>query len=92
MSNLEQKRLDFPLLVLYSVYTGKKERTGRMDEKFTVDDFLSSLENFEKVLEMLEESYLNEGFEDMGDALELIEGYKKAVSAFKGVEEWRSVK
>lgn len=63
-----------------------------MDEKFTVDDFLSSLENFEKVLEMLEESYLNEGFEDMGDALELIEGYKKAVSVFKGVEEWRSVK
>ena len=63
-----------------------------MDEKFTVDDFISSLESFERVLETLEEFYLDEGFEDTGDALELIEGYKKAVSVFKGVEEWRSVK
>ena len=63
-----------------------------MDEKFTIDDFISSLENFERVLEMLEEFYLDEGSEDMEDALELIEGYKKAVSVFKGVEEWRSVR
>ena len=63
-----------------------------MDEKFTVDDFISSLENFERVLETLEEFYLDEGFEDTGDALELIEGYKKAVSVFKGVEGWRSVR
>lgn len=63
-----------------------------MDEKFTIDDFISSLENFERVLETLEEFYLDEGSEDMEDALELIEGYKKAVSVFKGVEEWRSVR
>lgn len=63
-----------------------------MDKKFTIDDFISSLENFERVLEKLEEFYLDEGSEDMEDALELIEGYKKAVSVFKGVEEWRSVR
>lgn len=63
-----------------------------MDKKFTIDDFISSLENFERVLEKLEEFYLDEGSEDMEDALELIEGYKKAVNVFKGVEEWRSVR
>lgn len=63
-----------------------------MDEKFTIDDFISSLESFERVLEKLEEFYLDEGSEDMEDALELIESYKKAVGVFKGVEEWRSVR
>lgn len=63
-----------------------------MDKKFTIDDFISSLENFERVLEKLEEFYLDEGSEDMEDALELIEGYKKAVNVFKGVEEWRGVR
>ena len=54
-----------------------------MNEKFSVDDFISPLENLERVLEMLEEFHLDERFEDMDDALELIESYKKAVSTLK---------
>ena len=58
-----------------------------MNEKFTIDDFISPLENLERVLEMLEEFHLDERFEDMDDALELIESYKRAVSILKEVEE-----
>lgn len=58
-----------------------------MNEKFSVDDFISPLENLEQVLKMLEEFHLDERFEDMEDALELIEGYKKAVSILKEVAE-----
>ncbi|HIS17506.1 MAG TPA: hypothetical protein IAC02_02710 [Candidatus Coprovivens excrementavium] len=58
-----------------------------MNEKFSVDDFISPLENLERVLEMLEEFHLDERFEDMDDALELIESYKKAVSTLKEVSE-----
>ena len=58
-----------------------------MNEKFSVDDFISPLENLEQVLIMLEEFHLDERFEDMDDALELIESYKKAVSILKEVEE-----
>lgn len=54
-----------------------------MNEKFSVDDFISPLENLERVLKMLEEFHLDERFEDMDDALELIESYKKAVSILK---------
>ena len=58
-----------------------------MNEKFSVDDFISPLENLERVLEMLEEFHLDERFEDMDDALELIESYKRAVSILKEVQE-----
>ena len=58
-----------------------------MNEKFTIDDFTNPLENLEHVLEMLEGFYSDERFEDMDDALELIESYKRAVSVLKGVEE-----
>ena len=58
-----------------------------MNEKFSVDDFISPLENLERVLEMLEEFHLDERFEDMDNALELIESYKKAVSTLKEVAE-----
>lgn len=58
-----------------------------MNEKFSVDDFISPLENLERVLEMLEEFHLDERFEDMDDALELIESYKKAVSTLKEASE-----
>ena len=58
-----------------------------MNEKFSVDDFISPLENLERVLEMLEEFHLDERFEDMDNALELIESYKKAVSTLKEVSE-----
>ena len=58
-----------------------------MNEKFSVDDFISPLENLERVLEMLEEFHLDERFEDMDNALELIESYKKAVSTLKEVVE-----
>ena len=58
-----------------------------MNEKFSVDDFISPLENLERVLEMLEEFHLDERFEDMDDALELIESYKRAVSILKEVTE-----
>ena len=58
-----------------------------MNEKFSVDDFISPLENLERVLEMLEEFHLDERFEDMDDAIELIESYKKAVSTLKEVSE-----
>lgn len=58
-----------------------------MKEKFSVDVFLSPLKNLEQVLKMLEEFYLDERFEDMDDALELIEGYKKSVSTLKEVED-----
>ena len=58
-----------------------------MKEKFGVDDFLSPLENLEQVLEMLEEFHLDERFEDMDDALELIDSYKKAVSILKEMED-----
>lgn len=51
-----------------------------MNEKFSVDDFIGPLENLERVLEMLEEFYLDERFEDMDDAFELIGSYKEAVS------------
>lgn len=58
-----------------------------MNEKFSVDDFVNPLENLEQVLKMLEEFHLDERFEDMDDALELIESYKKAVSILKEVED-----
>ena len=58
-----------------------------MNEKFSVDDFISPLENLERVLEMLEEFHLDERFEDMDNALELIESYKKAVSTLKEAAE-----
>ena len=58
-----------------------------MNEKFTIDDFTNPLENLEHVLEMLEGFYSDERFEDMDDALELIESYKRAVSILKEVEE-----
>ena len=58
-----------------------------MKEKFSVGDFVSPLESLEQVLIMLEEFHLDERFEDMDDALELIESYKKAVSTLKEVSE-----
>ena len=58
-----------------------------MNEKFSVDDFISPLENLEQVLKMLEEFHLDERFDDMDDSLELIESYKKAVSILKEVVE-----
>ena len=58
-----------------------------MKEKFSVDDFLSPLKNLEHVLKMLEEFHLDECFEDMDDAFELIESYKKAVGILKVVAE-----
>ena len=56
-----------------------------MNEKFTVNDFVSPLESIEQVLEMLEDFYLDKRFEDMDDASELIENYKRAVSILKEV-------
>lgn len=58
-----------------------------MNEKFNVNDFISPLESIERTLEMLEEFHLDERFEDMDDALKLIENYKKAVSILKGASE-----
>lgn len=58
-----------------------------MNEKFTVNDFVSPLESIEQVLEMLEDFYLDERFEDMDDASELIEKYKRAVSILKEVHQ-----
>ena len=58
-----------------------------MNEKFTIDDFTNPLENLEYVLEMLEGFYSYERFEDMDDALELIESYKRAASILKEVQE-----
>ena len=58
-----------------------------MKEKFSVDDFMTPLESLEQVLKMLEEFHSNERFEDMDDAFELIESYKKAVSILKEVAE-----
>ena len=58
-----------------------------MKEKFSLDDFLSPLESLEQVLTMLEEFHLDERFEDMDDAFELIESYKKAVNKLKEVAE-----
>ena len=58
-----------------------------MKEKFSVDDFMTPLESLEQVLTMLEEFHLDERFEDMDDAFELIESYKKAVNKLKEVEE-----
>ena len=58
-----------------------------MKEKFSVDDFVSPLENLEHVLEMLEGFYSDGRFEDMDDALELIESYKRAVRILKEVAE-----
>lgn len=58
-----------------------------MKEKFSVDDFMTPLESLEQVLTMLEEFHLDERFEDMDDAFELIESYKKAVDKLKEVEE-----
>ena len=58
-----------------------------MKEKFSVGDFVSPLESLEQVLIMLEEFHLDERFEDMDDAFELIESYKKAVSILKVVAE-----
>ena len=54
-----------------------------MKEKFSVDDFMAPLESLEQVLTMLEEFHLDERFEDMDDAFELIESYKKAVNELK---------
>ena len=62
-----------------------------MNEKFTIDDFTNPLENLEHVLEMLEEFHSDGRFEDMDDALDLIESYKRAVSILKGVQEWSLV-
>ena len=56
-----------------------------MNEKFSVNDFVSPLKSLEQTLEMLEDFYLDERFEDMGDAFELIENYKRAVSILKEV-------
>ena len=58
-----------------------------MKEKFSVDDFLSPLESLKQVLIMLEEFHLDKRFEDMDDAFELIESYKKAVNKLKEVAE-----
>ena len=58
-----------------------------MNEKFSVDDFTNPLENLEHVLEMLEGFYSDGRFEDVDDALELIESYKRAVSILKEVTE-----
>ena len=58
-----------------------------MKEKFSVDDFMNPLESLEQVLGMLEEFHSDERFEDMDDAFELIESYKKAVDKLKEVEE-----
>ena len=58
-----------------------------MEEKFSSDNFLSPLKNLEQVLKMLEEFHLDERFEDMDDAFELIESYKKAVNKLKEVAE-----
>lgn len=58
-----------------------------MKEKFSVDDFMNPLESLEQVLRMLEEFHSDERFEDMDDAFELIESYKKAVNKLKGVSE-----
>ena len=58
-----------------------------MKEKFSVGDFVSPLESLEQVLIMLEEFHLDERFEDMDNALELIESYKRAVSILKEVTE-----
>ena len=58
-----------------------------MKEKFSVDDFMTPLESLEQVLKTLEEFHSNERFEDMDDAFELIESYKKAVSILKEVTE-----
>lgn len=58
-----------------------------MNEKFTVDDFTNPLENLEQVLEMLGGFYSDGRFEDMDDALELIESYKRAVDILKEVTE-----
>ena len=57
-----------------------------MKEKFSVDDFMNPLESLEQVLEMLEEFHSDERFEDMDDAFELIESYKKAVNKLKEVK------
>ena len=58
-----------------------------MNEKFSVDDFISPLENLERVLKAIEGYHLDGRFEDTDDALELIESYKKAVSILKEVAE-----
>ena len=58
-----------------------------MNEKITVDYFVSPLESLEQVLRMLEEFHLDERFEDMDEAFELIGSYKKAVIILKGVTE-----
>lgn len=57
-----------------------------MNEKITVNDFLSPLGSLEQTLDILEEFYLHERFENMDDAFELIENYKRAVRILK-VEE-----
>ena len=54
-----------------------------MNEKFSVDDFISPLENLERVLKAIEGYRLDGRFEDADDALELIGSYKKAVSILK---------
>ena len=58
-----------------------------MKEKFSVGDFVSPLESLEQALIMLEEFHSDERFEDMDDALELIESYKRAASILKEVQE-----
>lgn len=57
-----------------------------MNEKFSVNDFMVPLESLEHTLEMLEDFYLDERFEEMDDALKLIENYKRAVSILKEVQ------
>ena len=57
-----------------------------MNEKFSVNDFLNPLESLERTLEILEDFYLDERFEEMSDAFELIEKYKRAMSILKEVE------
>ena len=56
-----------------------------MNEKFSVDDFISPLETLEQVLKMLEDFHLDERYEDIDDAFEVIESYQKAVSILKEV-------
>lgn len=59
-----------------------------MNEKITVNDFLSPLGSLEQTLDILEEFYLDERFENMDDAFELIENYKRAVRILKEVKKW----
>ena len=56
-----------------------------MNEKITVNDFVSPLESLEQTLEILEEFYLHERFEDMDDAFELIGNYTRVISEMRQI-------